>query len=252
MDNDRSAAAAAAAAEPSRRSSPLIWVFVIVAVLVLAGTIVYAASGGGGLRGSGATADGNSGADQTGEGQAKAMGTLDEAAAAGLETMRALADGGEVGSLGFTGPGDAQGATTGEKLDVFMIRLDALKGAPAGAASAESLLTATSESIVPVLVGGRIRSSITVTRRPGGYEATAFGEGLRGVGEGRPLVEGTFLVRVPALGLEFLGSREAGKLMLTPTAADPRLRLEPGRAVPAEEVVQQLVPLAQSHNGLPM
>lgn len=243
MDDDRSAS------EP-RRASPVLWVIIILVALVAA-AIVYAATGGGGRGGGESASDGN---DQASEGQAKAMGTLEEATAAGLEAMRALASGGgQAGSMGFAGPADLQAATTGEKLDVFMIRLDSLKGAPAGAGSVEGLLTATSDTVVPVLVGGRVRSSITVTRGAGGYSASAFGEaGLAAIGEGRPLPQGAFLVRVPALGLQFVGSREAGKVMLTPTAADPRLRLEPGRAVPAEAVVQQLVPLAQNHNGLPM
>jgi hypothetical protein len=40
--------------------------------------------------------------------------------------------------------------------------------------------------------------------------------------------------------------------MLSATTADPRLRLEPGRAVSADELLPQLKALAQAYNGLPM
>jgi hypothetical protein len=244
MDDDQPAAAA----EPKRRISSLTWIISILVGLVLAAAVVYAATGGRPF----ASDKGEADVDPQANAQVQAMGSIDEAAAAGLKTMRALAEGGDSGSLGVRSPKDFDGATIGGKLDVFMIRLDALKAAPVDAPAAEKLLTSTTESVVPVLIGGQVRSSITITRGTGGFEASAFGEAdLQGLGS-RPPGEGAFLVQVPALGLQFLGSREAGKLMLTPMVSDPRLRLETGRAVPADDVVRQLVPLAQSHDGLPM
>lgn len=245
MDDDQPAAAA----EPKRRISSLTWIISILVGLVLAAAVVYAATGGRPF----AFDKGEGDVDPQANAQVQAMGSIDEAAAAGLKTMRALAEGGDSGSLGVRSPKDFDGATIGEKLDVFMIRLDALKAAPVDAPSAEKLLTSTTESVVPVLIGGQVRSSITITRGTGGFEASAFGEAdLQGLGESRPPGQGAFLVQVPALGLQFLGSREAGKLMLTPMVSDPRLRLETGKAAPADDVVRQLVPLARSHDGLPM
>jgi hypothetical protein len=41
-------------------------------------------------------------------------------------------------------------------------------------------------------------------------------------------------------------------LLLVPIIDDPRLKLKPGEAVPAQTVIEQLVPLAKEYNGLPM
>lgn len=61
-----------------------------------------------------------------------------------------------------------------------------------------------------------------------------------------------FAVRVPALSMYFLGNRVQNRLMLTPVSVDNRLPLRPGAAVPAENVITAIVPLAQAYNGLPM
>lgn len=244
MDDDQPAAA-----DPKRRAPLLTFVVLALVGLVLAVAIVYAATGGRPF----ASDQGKAEADSEPDAQVQAMANIGEAAAAGLQTMRALAEGGDSGSLGFKSPNDLNAATLGEKLDIFMIGLGALKATSVDAPSAERLLISTPESVVPVLVGGQVRSSITITRGARGFEASAFGEAdLQGLDESRKPGAGDFLVQVPALGLQFLGSREAGQLMLTPLVSDPRLRLQIGRPVPADDVVRQLVPLARSHDGLPM
>ena len=60
------------------------------------------------------------------------------------------------------------------------------------------------------------------------------------------------MVRVLALNMYFLAKRVENRLFLTPIMEDPRLKLPIGEAVPAEIVLEQLVPIANAYNGLPM
>ena len=53
------------------------------------------------------------------------------------------------------------------------------------------------------------------------------------------------------LSFYFLGNRIDNRLTLTPIAEDSRLPFRAGAAVPAEDVLKSIVPLAQSYNGLP-
>jgi hypothetical protein len=52
--------------------------------------------------------------------------------------------------------------------------------------------------------------------------------------------------------LYFLGNRIENRLMLTPVTEDSRLPFRVGVAVPAEEVLKAIIPLAQAYNGLPI
>jgi hypothetical protein len=187
------------------------------------------------------------------QGGQKQAGTLDEASRTGLTALRQLAATPNFRALGFTSSEEAARAQLGPRYEVFVIGLDALR-AYRPEAPADSLLVASSETVFPVLVDGQVRSSMTVTRTPQGFAPTAFGAAamIRSTMGARGRAEGDFLVRVPALGLQFIGSRAEGRLLLTAVVADPRLQLPPGRPVPAETVLGQLVPLARAQNDLPI
>jgi hypothetical protein len=179
--------------------------------------------------------------------------TVDQAASAGLAAFKELAAGEDFRTLGLESSDEAANATLGQKYDLFIVGLDSLRGYKAGADPA-GLLTASPDSIFPVLVKGQVRSSITVTRSEGGFVASEVGgagvmQTTARVAERTP---GDFLVRVPALGLQFVGRRANDRVLLTLTTADPRLKLRPGAEMPAEQVFQQLVPIAQAYNGEPM
>ena len=49
----------------------------------------------------------------------------------------------------------------------------------------------------------------------------------------------------------FLGNRVETRLMLTPVVEDNRLPFRIGVAVPAEDLLKAIIPLAQAYNGLP-
>ncbi|HSE66640.1 MAG TPA: hypothetical protein VLB12_06620, partial [Gemmatimonadales bacterium] len=61
-----------------------------------------------------------------------------------------------------------------------------------------------------------------------------------------------FLVRIPALGLIFLGADSAGTLMLSPLLDDPQGRWKAGATLAADSVFSQLVAEAKASKGLPM
>jgi hypothetical protein len=94
-----------------------------------------------------------------------------------------------------------------------------------------------------------------VVKKESGYTTASFGnaEIVKGLSRYRgENAANAFAVRVPALSLYFLGNRTENRLMLTPVAEDARLPFRVGVAVPAEEVLKVIVPLAQAYNGLPM
>jgi hypothetical protein len=100
-----------------------------------------------------------------------------------------------------------------------------------------------------------VRSSVTVVKKETGYTTASFGNAdvVKGLSRYRGAnTPDAFAVRIPALSMYFLGNRVENRLMLTPLSEDSRLPLRIGVAVPAEDVVKALVPLAEAYNGLPM
>ena len=176
---------------------------------------------------------------------------LEQAASVGLATLKQLAAGPDAGLHGLR-EGDAANATLGQKYDVYMIGLDRLRDYQAGG-SATNLLARTPDTLFPVLVNGEVRSSITVTQESGGFTASAVGAvpSIQAASRTERSPD-DFLVRVPALGFEFIGRRADGRVFLVLTTPDPRLRLRAGAETPAETVLEQLVPIAQAYNGEPM
>ena len=95
------------------------------------------------------------------------------AAAAGLDTLRALAKD-HYATLGFTDAEQAAGASLGEPLVEFFVRLDSLQ-AFSTAKKAASLLSGGDKVMYPVLAGEATLSSIEVERGKGGWRPVAYG-----------------------------------------------------------------------------
>jgi hypothetical protein len=183
-----------------------------------------------------------------------------QAAAAGLDTLRALAKD-HYATLGFTDAEQAAGASLGEPLVEFFVRLDSLQ-AFSKAKKAASLLSGGDKVMYPVLAGEATLSSIEVERGKGGWRPVAYGGStLAGaISQQRDQLVATtrrspgeyFLVRVPALGLVFLAADSAGTLMLSPLLDDPQGRWKAGATLAADSVFSQLVADAKASKGLPM
>lgn len=181
------------------------------------------------------------------------------AASAGLDTLRALARE-HSATLGF-GAGEAAGAVLGEPLVEFYVRLDSLR-AFTSTTNPASLLSGGDKVMYPVVAGGKTRSSIEVDHARGGWRPVAYGsQGLaRNIVEQRERVAAAdkkaladyFLVRVPSLGLVFLGVNSGGSLNLTPLLDDPAGRWKAGATMPAATAFGALVADARASKGLPI
>jgi len=157
-------------------------------------------------------------------------------------------------SLGLDSLDEAKQAKLGAPLEIFNIGLEQLRGYKAGD-DPETLLVKSSETVYPLLVNGQVKSSVTVVHKESGYQPSSFGNAdvvKRLVGAEKQENGTSFIVRVPALNMFFLGNRTDGKLVLTPIIDDSRMELRRGEARPADLVIVQLVPIASAYNGEPM
>jgi hypothetical protein len=181
------------------------------------------------------------------------------AAAAGLDTLRALAVANYT-TLGFNDATQASGATLSTPMVEYYVRLDSLKAFGPGA-NPLKLLAGGDRVVYPVSADGAVRSSIEVARDRGGWRPVAYGGATLVTAlarqrshlatAGRAEAD-YFIVRVPALGLIFLGTNAGGNLMLTPLANDSRERWRAGTPIPARDLFVQLGADARASNGLPM
>lgn len=163
--------------------------------------------------------------------------------------------------LGFESPRQAASATLGQPFPAYLVRLDELRAWHPGA-SADALLKPLDRLIYPVLVDGKVRSSVTVEKGPKGWSAVGFGAPLliRRLAEGRDVgvrsagvpESAVFAVQVPALARQYVGWRVAGKLMLLSIADDTDRQGDRQHALPAEQVFDALAPIARAYNGLPL
>jgi hypothetical protein len=193
-------------------------------------------------------------AQHRGENAPPQTGDAQQAASNALATLQKLVTEQNYKALGFTSADEVKRATLAPPLALYNIGLDRLKGYQAGQ-DANALLTASSETIYPVTAGGQVRSSVTVVKKESGYTTASFGNAdiVKGLSRyrGANTPDG-FAVRIPAFSMYFLGNRVENRLMLTPVSEDSRLPFRVGVAVPAEDVLKAIIPLAQAYNGLPM
>jgi hypothetical protein len=175
-----------------------------------------------------------------------------EAAASGLATLKKLVTQENYRAMGFQSAEEVQRAQLGNALQVSIIGLDQLKSYRSDT-DTNSLLQPSPETIYPVTVDGHVRSSVTIAKAGDGYKTASFGNAPIVVALSRyRQAPDNFAVRIPALNMYYLASRTDNRLMLTPIIDDMRLKLQTGVAVPAQEILRQLVPIATAYNGLPM
>ena len=158
-------------------------------------------------------------------------------------------------ALGFDSVDQVKQAQLGSPFSVFEIGLNQLKEYKPGI-SPDTLLTPSSKTIYPVTVNSEVKSSVTISHKDNGYQASSFGSAdiIKSLSRYRRAeAQGNdFVVRVPAFNMYYLGRHVNSRLLLVPIIDDTRLKLKTGEAVPAETVLEQLVPLANSYNGLPI
>jgi len=157
-------------------------------------------------------------------------------------------------ALGFASAQEASRATLGVPLQIQMSKLLSLKQFTRKS-DAQSFIIDTGSTIYPLLVEGKVKSSLTVTkdRKTKRWHTTEWGspkligliERARGMRPQSSLV--VLISPQNPLGLRFIGERQTGKLLLTPIANIPRISLEAGEQRPAREIFLRLVPVANEY-----
>jgi hypothetical protein len=161
--------------------------------------------------------------------------------------------------LGFTSSEEIAGAQLGTPLREYIVPADELAKFTATSAPS-SLLTGGLTLFYPVLVNGELRSSVRVLARPGTQAQvialgdTATAARLAKIPRFSALVRERSVVsipavRVPALGLYFVGQVSDGKLQIASIFDVPNLGLEAGRFEDAAAVFTRLAPLAAKVKG---
>lgn len=144
-------------------------------------------------------------------------------------------------------------AALGEGLAVKMVGLDALQRYQPGA-DVEALLEDLQTVVYSIRVAGAVHGEMTVGKVNGAWSPRGFGgmAHARALEKARARAGGAaLLVRVPALGIEFVGRRDASGLSLTPLTDHAAAGLRAGQPLPAARAFELLLPLARQHNGLP-
>jgi hypothetical protein len=180
------------------------------------------------------------------------------AAKSGLEVFRRLLNEKNSGELGFASTAQVKEARVGVPFREHLVRLDELAAWKADGDAAR-LLRGGDEYLFPVLVGGEVRSSISVARVETTWKPVSFGSPgrTRTVSEVRAAsardgkTSDFSLVVVPALYVQFLGRLEGGRLWLTPLRDDQSLEFKKGAELPAELVFGKLAPLASKLQQAP-
>lgn len=184
-----------------------------------------------------------------------------DAAARALAIFQKMGKEGNFKTMGFDSADEMTKATLDEPLAVFMVGLNALRKYQSGS-DPNQLLKPIDKVIYPVKSGDAVRSSIVLQKGKEGWKASDFGGAnfARLVTRARDEnakttnlpITAYFVVQAPALNAYFLGYRQNDKLMLVSLIDDTALKLQAGSALPAEQVFDQLRPIAEKYNGLPM
>ena len=161
----------------------------------------------------------------------------------------------------LAGLGELERSPVEERRAEVILELNDLRAYQSGS-DPNQLLKPIDKVIYPVKAGEAVRSSIVLQKGKEGWKASDFGGAnfARLVSRARDESTKTtnlspnayFVVQAPALNAYFLGYRQNDKLMLVSLIDDPALNLHAGSALSAEQLFDQLRPIAQKYNGLPM
>ena len=200
--------------------------------------------------------------DQSGQtGATPTFADAQTAATQSLATFRKLVTNENYKELGFDSADQVSKATLGSPLRVFVVKVDQLRDYQAEK-DANSLLNESPQMYYPVTVDSSARASIVVEQVDGKWRSASFGNA--GLAKQMATMERAsttdtnaaappIMVQIPALGVYFLGRRNAdNNLSLMSVAANDALGFKAGAAEPAEQVFARLAAIVRNYNGLPM
>jgi hypothetical protein len=146
-------------------------------------------------------------------------------------------------------PGEQARAGLGAPLPVAMIGLDRLRAYQPGA-PIDGLIDHLNVVLYPVQVDQDVRGEMEFARQDGSWQAVRVGAS----GHAREVarlskLRGTpaYLLRVPALGVDFLAYGSAGALRLVLVHATPGVELQAGLPLPVQDVLRVMAPLARAY-----
>lgn len=177
-----------------------------------------------------------------------------------FETYKSLISEENYKEMGFESSKEIYSATIDTPIVDFFIRLDQLRKYNPGD-KADELLIPTEQLIYPVLANGQVRSSITLSKTDGKWQAVSYGSPTfiatvtktlkENMKESKLNYSDYFVVRIPSLNFYFLGYRWEGELFLVPLIDDVRLGFKSGASITAKKVLASLLPEAKALDELP-
>ena len=173
-----------------------------------------------------------------------------------LSTFKKLVTEENYKSYGLKSVGAVKESTLGDAIEIFYIQLDDLKAYQAGQNT--NILKSQHRVLYPILLSGNAISSAEMENVNGNWEARSFGRGQAVQNYLDDLrkwkadsLQNTFLVRIPALALEFYASQVGGKTYMAYTGNQQIANVPPGELMPMENVLVNLKQMADAYNGLP-
>lgn len=188
-------------------------------------------------------------AQPTGE-QPPQSKTPEEAAEQSLEILRKLVTEENFRAMGFETLEEVSNAELGEPMSVFRVPHDQLLKYEPQESDPERLLVDVSRIMYPVIVDGKVRSSVVVEGPEGQWVGTDFGGPnlMQTLAKFRG-EESDFVVHVPFLGLYFIANEAEDGLALTPIIDDTRFDFVAGRTLRADQVFEAILPAAKEYDG---
>lgn len=155
----------------------------------------------------------------------------------------------------FVAPGAAKGKEMlGAPLRDYIIGLNSLKAWDGKDPS--RLLKPTNRFVYPIIMGGEVKSQVTLSERSGSWQPVEFSnstlsqatsetrEKIRNNAPGAAAVP-SIQVRIPAMNATFLAQQENGDLTLTAVQSLPEYGIESGQSASARSVLLKLQPFAK-------
>ena len=177
-----------------------------------------------------------------------------------METFKSLVSEENYKEIGFESPKDIYSATLDTPIVDFFIPLDQLiKYEPNN--NPDDLLRSTNRIYYPVLVNTQVRSSITLSKIEGKWQAVSFGSPIfigsvtntlkQSMKESKLNYSEYFVVRIPSLNIYFLAYRSQGELLFVPLLDDTRLGFKSGVSLLANKALIALLPEAKAQSDVP-
>lgn len=170
-----------------------------------------------------------------------------EAAERALSLLRDVIDEKNYRNAGFDSVEQARSAVLGKPMDVYVLRVDLLKGWNGqDDPNAKVLETKSVEVVYPVMVSQQAKSTVSIFKDDDGYRPATFGDAeIARILARYRRGDADFMVRVPVVGSYFIGRKSGNDVVLTSAYSVSTLPYQQGELVTAAELLPKLAMLAR-------